>query len=104
MHVIRRWYWIISHGPAAPSDWVHRYNADRIAGLEDRHGGGVKRRLSTVHEVAVADWMRTGPDVAEDKVVRWRCVDIQARSASGPASPCTSSVGRLRLLVMVWVG
>lgn len=62
-------------------DWVHRYNADGIAGLEDRHGGGPTPRLSAAQEVAVADWMRTGPDVAEDKVVRWRCVDIQARIA-----------------------
>ena len=23
-----------------PRDWVHRYNADGLAGLGDRHGGG----------------------------------------------------------------
>ena len=62
-------------------DWVHRYNADGLRGLSDRHGGGVARRLSADQEAAVAGWVRTGPDVAVDKVVRWRCVDIQARIA-----------------------
>lgn len=62
-------------------DWVHRYNADGMAGLEDRYGGGPKPRLSAAQEAEVAGWIRTGPDVAQDKVVRWRCVDIQARIA-----------------------
>jgi len=62
-------------------DWMHRYNADGLAGLGDRHGGGVQSRLSPEQEAAVADWIRSGPDVATDGVVRWRCVDIQARVA-----------------------
>ena len=62
-------------------DWVHRYNADGVPGLADRHGGGVVRRLSAEQEVEVAGWMRTGPDLVEDKVVRWRCADIRARIA-----------------------
>lgn len=62
-------------------DWVHRYNADGLAGLADRHAGGVGRRLSAEQEAEVAQWMRAGPDVATDGVVRWRCVDIQARLA-----------------------
>ena len=62
-------------------DWVHRYNADGIAGLGDRHGGGAQPRLSPEQEAEVADWIRRGPDVAVDGVVRWRCVDIQARIA-----------------------
>jgi transposase len=62
-------------------DWVHRYNADGLAGLGDRHGGGVAPRLTAEQEAAVAGWMRTGPDLVVDKVVRWRCVDIQARIA-----------------------
>ena len=63
-------------------DWVHRYNADGVAGLSDRHGGGVAPRLSAAQEAEVADWMRAGPDVAVDQVVRWRRVDIQARIAA----------------------
>jgi len=62
-------------------DWVHRYNADGVPGLADRHGGGVVRRLSAEQEVEVAGWMQTGPDLVEDKVVRWRCADIRARIA-----------------------
>lgn len=62
-------------------DWVHRYNADGLGGLSDRHGGGAPSRLSPEQETEVAGWMRRGPDVAVDGVVRWRCVDIQARIA-----------------------
>ena len=60
-------------------DWVHRYNADGLAGLSARHGGGTKPRLSVEQEAEVARWIHTGPAVAVDGVVRWRCVDIQAR-------------------------
>ncbi len=62
-------------------DWVHRYNAGGVQGLADRHGGGMARRLSAEQEAAVAGWMRIGPDLAKDKLVRWRCADIQARLA-----------------------
>lgn len=62
-------------------DWVHRYNADGLAGLSDRHAGGVKPRLSPGQEAEVADWMRAGPDLEVDGIVRWRCADIQARIA-----------------------
>ncbi len=61
--------------------WVHCYNADGVTGLADRHGGGVARRLSAEQEAAVAGWIRTGPDVARDKLVRWGCAGIQARLA-----------------------
>ncbi len=60
---------------------MHRYNAGGFAGLGDRHGGGALSRLSPEQEAEVADWIRTGPDVEVDGVVRWRCVDIQARIA-----------------------
>lgn len=60
-------------------DWVHRYNADGLTGLGDRHGGGAPSRLSPEQEADVVDWIRTGPDVEVDGVVRWRCVDIQTR-------------------------
>jgi transposase len=62
-------------------DWVHRFNADGLAGLADRHGGGAPPRLSPEQEAEVAGWIRSGPDVEADGVVRWRCVDIQARIA-----------------------
>ena len=61
--------------------WVHRYNADGVAGLAERHGGGAARRLSAEQEKEVAGWMRAGPELAKDKVVRWRRLDIQTRIA-----------------------
>jgi len=61
--------------------WVHRRDADGLSGLGGRHGGGAPSRLSPEQEAAVADWMRTGPDVEKDGVVRRRCVGIQARIA-----------------------
>ncbi len=77
-------------------DWVHRYNADGVQGLADRHGGGPKARLSAEQEAEVAGWIRIGPDLARDKVVRWRCVDIQARvAAMFSISLHERSVGRL---------
>jgi transposase len=58
-------------------DWVHRYNAEGIAGLEDRpHGGGAQRALSAAQEALVAAWVESGPDVAKDGVVRWRRADL----------------------------
>ena len=62
-------------------DWVHRYDVSGIAGLADRHGGGVAPRLSAGQAAEAVGWMQAGPDVAVDKVVRWRCADIQARAA-----------------------
>ena len=77
-------------------DWVHRYNAEGVAGLADRHGGGAARRLSAEQEAEVANWMRQGPDLEADKVVRWRCVDIQARIARLFGVPLHErSVGKL---------
>ena len=72
-------------------DWVHRCNADGLTGLGDRHGGGAPSRLSPEQEAEVADWIRTGPDVDVNGVVRWRCVDIQAR----PGAERQSEIARL---------
>jgi transposase len=58
-------------------DWVHRYNAEGLAGLSDRQGAvGPKRRLSPEQEEEVAEWVRRGPDLAEHGVVRWRRADL----------------------------
>ena len=88
-------------------DWVHRHNADGVAGLADRHGGGVARRLSAEQEAEVAGWIRAGPDLARDKVLRWRCADIQSRLADlfgvalhERATPAVSARARSR----AWLG
>jgi transposase len=58
-------------------DWVHRYNAEGLAGLRDRVGAtGPKRRLSAEQEAQLAEWVRRGPDLARDGVVRWRRADL----------------------------
>ena len=62
-------------------DWVHRYNAAGLAGLSDRHGGGPARKLSAEQEAQVSAWVRSGPDLAADGVVRWRRVDLCAKIA-----------------------
>ena len=51
-------------------DWVHRYNADGLPGLGDRHGGGAPSRLSPEQEAEVGGWIRRGPDVEADGIVR----------------------------------
>jgi transposase len=67
-------------------DWVHRYNAEGLAGLSDRPGErGPKRRLSAAQEATVAEWVREGPDLARDGVVR-----CDARICPG-ASPRASA-------------
>lgn len=63
-------------------DWVHRYNAEGLAGLADRaHGGGARPRLSAAQAETVAGWVAAGPDLAKDGVVRWRRVDLQTAIA-----------------------
>jgi transposase len=54
-------------------DWVHRYNADGLAGLADR-----PPRLSPAQMADLAAIVETGPDPAQDGVVRWRRIDLQA--------------------------
>ena len=58
-------------------DWVHRYNAEGLAGLSDRpHAGGPARLLTAEQEAAVAELVRAGPNRAEHGVVRWRRADL----------------------------
>jgi transposase len=60
-------------------DWVHRYNAEGLAGLADRRAAGPAPRLSAEQEAEVARWVEEGPDLERDGVVRWRCRDLRAR-------------------------
>ena len=57
-------------------DWVHRYNAEGLAGLSDRHGGGTPSRLTREQEQEIAQWVDEGPDLARDGVTRWRRADL----------------------------
>lgn len=62
-------------------DWVHRYNAEGIAGLCDRKPPGAACRLTRLQEEAFARWVEDGPDPEEDGVVRWRRKDLQRKLA-----------------------
>src|ERR1700676_444312 len=58
-------------------DWVHRYNAEGVAGLSDRQRSGRPPYLTAAQEAEVARIVEAGPDLATHGVVRWRCVDLQ---------------------------
>jgi transposase len=60
-------------------DWVHRYNAEGLAGLVNRHARGPVPRLSAEQEAELDRWVEDGPEPERDGVVRWRCRDLQAR-------------------------
>jgi transposase len=60
-------------------DWVHRYNAEGLAGLSNRPSPGRPSRLSPAQKAAVAAWVDAGPDPARDGVVRWRRRDLKRR-------------------------
>jgi transposase len=59
-------------------DWVHRYNAEGLAGLHDRRRPGRKPRLTPGQEAELAAAVEQGPDPDRDGVVRWRRVDLRA--------------------------
>jgi transposase len=63
-------------------DWVHRYNAEGLAGLSNRRGAPRPRRLDPGQVSEVVSWLEAGPDPALDGVVRWRRQDLRARIAS----------------------
>src|SRR4051794_31902245 len=57
-------------------DWVHRYDAEGLAGLRDRPRSGRRPRLTPGQEAELAAAVERGPD--RDGVVRWRRVDLRA--------------------------
>ena len=60
-------------------DWVHRYNAEGVAGLANRRAPGPAPRLSAAQEAELDRWVAEGPELERDGVVRWRCRDLRAR-------------------------
>ena len=57
-------------------DWVHRYNAEGVAGLVDRPRPGRPPRLSAAALDELIEIVEAGPEVETDGVVRWRCADL----------------------------
>jgi transposase len=62
-------------------DWVHRYNAEGLAGLVSRVGPGPAPLLNEAQMAELLALVVSGPDPEVDKVVRWRCVDLQQQVA-----------------------
>jgi len=58
-------------------DWVHRYNAQGIAGLSSRTGPGWPCALSTEQMAQLKALVVAGPDPPKHGVVRWRCADLR---------------------------
>jgi transposase len=57
-------------------DWVHRYNADGVAGLRSGAGGGPAPLLSAAEKEELRTIVIQGPDPERHRVVRWRRVDL----------------------------
>ncbi len=60
-------------------DWVHRYNAHGVEGLRDVPRNGRPPAVSAERTQKSEDLVLAGPDLKEDGVVRWRCVDLRAQ-------------------------
>jgi transposase len=58
-------------------DWVHRYNAEGLAGLRNRPLSGRPARLTREQKAAFAALVEQGPDPTVHKVVRWRRKDLR---------------------------
>ena len=58
-------------------DWVHRYNAEGIAGLIDRKPAGRQDRLTPEQLAELSAIVEKGPDPARDGIVRWRRIDLR---------------------------
>ncbi len=63
-------------------DWVHRYNEAGLEGLADRARSGRPASLSWVEQGKLASWVEEGANLARDRVVRFRRVDLRNRIAS----------------------
>ena len=60
-------------------DWVHRYNAEGLAGLANRRSPGASPLLTPEQKAGLAALVEAGPDQQRDGIVRWRRIDLQAR-------------------------
>lgn len=60
-------------------DWVHRYNAEGLAGLVNRRAPARPRQVTPEQMAEFATWVEAGPDPERDGVVRWRRCDLARR-------------------------
>ena len=57
-------------------DWVHRYNAEGVAGLRDHHRAGRHCRLDEGQQAALKAIVLRGPDPKRDGCIAWRARDL----------------------------
>jgi transposase len=62
-------------------DWVHRYNEHGVLGLVSRTPPGPTPKLTEGQMAELRQLVIAGPDPKVHKVIRWRCVDLQAEVA-----------------------
>ena len=62
-------------------DWVHRFNETGIEGLISRTAPGPTPKLTKAQMAELYDLVVASPDPKVHKVIRWRCVDLQAEVA-----------------------
>src|SRR4051795_9252064 len=77
-------------------DWVHRYNAEGLAGLRDRPRSGRRPRLSPEQEAELAAAVERGPDPDRDPRVGLRPPEGRLRGALAPDRPQGLDRGPLR--------
>src|SRR5438045_6868652 len=53
-------------------DWVHRYDAEGLAGLRDRPRSGRRQRLTPEQEAELAAAVERGPEPDHEGVESWR--------------------------------
>ncbi len=58
-------------------DWVHRFNAQGLAGLTNRTSPGRSPALSDAQMAELKGLVLAGPDLVTHGVVRWRCSDLR---------------------------
>ena len=78
-------------------DWVHRYNAEGLAGLCDRPKPGRPPKLSEGQMASLKAIVLAGPDPSKHQVGRWRIVDL-CRYVEERWAVSYSETGMLRLL------
>lgn len=60
------------------SDWVHRYNAERIESLKSRESPSRGAALTAGQTAESRELVIQGPDPNNCKFVRWPCADLRA--------------------------
>jgi transposase len=58
-------------------DWVHRYNAEGVAGLRDRPRRGRPCGLDEGRQAALKGLVLKGPELKRDGCVAWRARDLR---------------------------